>query len=118
MEKARERALKVHRRTVCAPDADECVADLFIDLLGPTDVIANEEIQAAVVVVIEPCGSRAPSIRGPAYSSFCGDVAEFATRFIVQKPVPTDSGNENVDASVIVVIAGGGSHPVDRRVEA
>src|SRR5436190_2073593 len=72
-------------------------------------VIGDEEIQPAVIVIIEPNGAGAPA--GCGYPGFLGYVLERPVVVIfVENAFPICS-NENVWPAVVVVVAHGGSHP-------
>ena len=60
--KPREHSGKVHWPAVGAPDADQPIVHLKINFLGPRDVIADEQVESAVVVIINPRRARAPVV--------------------------------------------------------
>src|SRR5881409_3533537 len=68
-----KRAFKVVRRAVGARPAIDLVAHLRINILRPSNVIADEQIELPVVVVIHPRSARAPVIGGSTDASYRSD---------------------------------------------
>ena len=58
-----KRPFKIVRLTIGARLSVNFVANLGINFLGPLDVIADEQIQLAIVVIIHPRRAGAPVIR-------------------------------------------------------
>src|SRR5882724_12466734 len=58
-----ENAIEIARRAVSAADIGQLKRGGLIQLSRPTDVVADEQIQLSVIVVIDPRGAGAPSIR-------------------------------------------------------
>ena len=71
----------------------------------PLDVVDDEEVQAAVVVVVEPGGRDRPVM---ALEAGCaGYVLEGAVAAIVEQGVAVDAGDEQVGEAVVVIVARG-----------
>src|ERR1043166_1824164 len=111
--KDREGTFEIHGRTVGASEADEFVANFEINFFGPLDVIADEQIEPAVVVVINKGRAGAPVVRRIAEAGGRSDVAKFAAAFVVKKVVPADRSDENVRQSVVVKITNSDAHSVN-----
>ena len=82
-----------------------------IDVARPLDVVADEQIEVAVVVVVEPgrrCSTGPPRRPHPRRRH----VAELSSPIVAQQRVMPDRGDEEVDPTVVVVVAGGQAHPV------
>src|SRR5689334_10706452 len=81
-----------------------------VQLRRPTAVVANEEVEEAIPVVIEPGGAGAP---GRARSSSSpGHIAERAVAVIVKEVRATVSGEVDVRMAVVVIITHRNPHPV------
>ena len=83
---------------------------------GPLHVIADEEVEQAVAIVIEPEG-RGAEAEAVAESALGGDVDECAFAGVAKEAVLADAGDENVGKAVVVVIADGDAHAVHFNVE-
>ena len=110
-------ALERDRRTVGAAQSGEHEALAQIGLAGPTHVVADEEVEFAVIVVIEEPATGAPLIAVSIQPGFRGDVAKLAAAQVLEEPVPTDPRDKHVDEPVVVVVAHGHTHGVHRDVE-
>ena len=102
------------RRLEDARDAVEAFAELVVAAKHVVrerelDEAAQEEIQPAVVVVVEPHGARGPSRRGDAGS--VGDVGERAVAVVVIQRASPVRCHENIGIAVVVVVGDGASHP-------
>src|SRR5208282_2996320 len=73
------RALERHRRAVRAAKPREHKALAQIGLAGPTHVVANKQVEFAIVVVIEEPATGAPLIAASTQTGLSGDVAKLAT---------------------------------------
>ena len=91
--------------------------DLHVDLLGPTDVIADEKIELAVVVVVEPGAAGAPFPAGSADPRLRGDVPELAAAQVVEEVIAVHPGDEDVGQAVVVVVAHRDAHAVEADVQ-
>ena len=107
-----KRALERARRTVGAADAHEPEILLQIDVPGPAHVVADEEIEIAVAVVVEPGGARAPLIRAPLHTGRTRHVDE-APADVSEETIGADGGHEEIDPAVVVVVGGGDAHSVE-----
>jgi hypothetical protein len=112
-----KRSLKIHGLAIGAANAHQLIAHFKIDLLGPLHVIAHEEIEIPVVVVIEEGGAGAPIARKTAHTRARSDVGEFAAARIAKEPGPAHFGNQNVVQAVVVKISHGRSHAKEADVE-
>src|SRR6266480_3259947 len=72
--------------------------------------LQNEKIEAAVVVVIEPDGARAPA--GSGDSGFGGDIGESAITIVVVENTLSVLREVKVRKAIVVVIADGYTHAV------
>jgi hypothetical protein len=63
--KPRECAFEIVGLAIGATDPDEFVAHFDIDLPRPANVIADKQIEIAVVVIIQPRGAGAPVVGSP-----------------------------------------------------
>jgi len=84
---------------------------------GPANVIADEKIEEAVAVVIEPEGGGAEALLVEE-AGFLRDVGEGAFAGVVEEAALADAGDENVGETVVVVIGDGDRHAVEFNVEA
>ena len=99
------------RRAVALRLAVDAAED--IALRRPLHVVADQQIEAAVLVVVEPHRRRAERAP-PAEPGLGRDVGEFATAEIAKEAAAADRGEEHVGGPVVVVIAGGDAHAVLR----
>ncbi len=114
-----ERALIVERRAVGAADAGEPVVELEVDRARPAHVVADEEVEVAVAVVVEERARRRPLLLVAADAGRRGDVGEARAGVLVaQQLVGADRGDEQVDVAVVVVVAGGDARAVEREIDA
>ena len=95
-------------------DAIERAPDVV--LLVPLDVVRDEEVELAVAVVVEPGGAGREG--GVAQAGLRGHVAELAGAFVVKEVVAAESGDVDVVAAVVIVIADRHAEAVDFDVEA
>ena len=80
-------------------------------LEGPLQIAGHEQIEAAVVVVVEEPGAGAPSA-GPDPRAG-GDVGERAVSLVAIEPVAAIAGDVEIREAVVVVVADRHAHPVD-----
>ncbi len=90
--------------------AGDGVAAEFIFGFVEIDEAADEEVEAAVVVIIEPDGAAAPAGSGDA--GFGGDVGESAVAIIVIENAAGILRDVEIGEAVGVVIADGDAHAV------
>ena len=79
-------------------------------LRRPAHVVDDQEIEPAVVVVVEPAGGRRPFAAADARP--LGDVFEAAVAAVAQQLVARDAGDEEIDVAVVVVVGGRRTHRV------
>ena len=86
-------------------------------LRRPLDVVADEQVEQAVAVEIEP--ERRGAERRPAgEAARSGHVEERALAGVPEQPVLSDAGDEQVGIAVVVEVADGGAHSVELDIEA
>src|SRR5436190_19803857 len=112
-----EAALKIHGLAVGARNAVDLIADFEVDFTGPLDVIAHEQVEPSVVVVIEPGAAGAPVLAGAADTGLSRYVLEPPIPFVMEQAVAADRGDKNVRLSIVVVIAGRHAHAVETRIQ-
>src|SRR5437879_13831262 len=70
----------------------------WLGLRAPNHVIRNEEVQPAVVVVVQPSGRYRPHLSecwiGPRHAGVSGDVSEAAVAEVAIQNVALDAGHE------------------------
>ena len=80
---------------------------VFVDL--PFAVVRYEQVQAAVVIVVEPSGGYRPHLLAvqhrPAHSGLVGDVRKGAVAVVMKELVLGDIGDEDVRPPIVVVIS-------------
>lgn len=84
----------------------------------PGDVMADEEVEQAVVVDVDPGGARAPVGARRLEARGSGDVGKSAATQVLEEALAADAGDEEIRPAVVVVVAAGHAHPVKVRVEA
>ncbi len=77
---------------------------------GEIDEATDEEIEAAVVVVIEPDGARGPA--GCGYAGFFGDVGEGAVAVVAIEDAATVLRDVEIGEAVGVVVAYSDAHAI------
>jgi hypothetical protein len=82
----------------------------------PLDVVGNEEIEAAVAVVVEEGGARREA--AVADAGFRRDVREAPVAEVAEEAVAAERGEVHVDEAVVVVVGRGDAHAVRLDVEA
>src|ERR1043165_3840553 len=95
MIEVRESALELARRSIGSADLRQLEAGAAIQLRGPTDIIAHEQVEFAVAVKINPRGTRAPSVRRAANPGGLCYLAELSPPFIMEEMIPANAGDEN-----------------------
>ena len=83
----------------------------------PFNVVGDEQIEAAVAIVIEPEGGGAESLTA-AEPGAIGHVGESAIAVVLEKPVLADCGDVEIGISVVVEIACCHAHAIHLDVEA
>src|ERR1700691_2200407 len=82
----------------------------FAFLDAPIEIAGNEQIQPAVVIVIEKSRGNRPTARGDA--SLRGDIGKSAVAIVVIQNIFSEVGHVDVGKAVIVVIPDCDSHSV------
>src|SRR5205807_7667164 len=86
------------------------VATGMVQLRSPVAVVADEEIEITISIVIEPGGARAPGrARSPGSPGY---VAERAVSVVMKEVGAAVSGEVDVRMAVVVIIAHSDPHPV------
>ncbi len=114
----RERSLKIHGRPVGSGGSIDLVAHLGVNGSGPVHVAGHEHVEVAVIVEVEPRGRGAPLVRTAADPGRCGNILEVSATLIVKEVSPAHGGDQHVGIAVVVVVTDGGTHAVERRLEA
>ena len=89
--------------------AGEAKIDLQIALARPLDIVADVEVQVAIVVVVEKGGGRRPLLLPAGHPGIGGDVAETAT-FVAKQAVRAHRSHEEIRPAVVVVVGSGHAH--------
>jgi len=66
-------SFKIHRRAIGALEPGEFVVVFLINFPGPENIVADEEVEQSVVVVIEPGCAGAPLRDRARDPGVCGD---------------------------------------------
>ncbi|HZS72548.1 MAG TPA: hypothetical protein VFA13_11985 [Candidatus Acidoferrum sp.] len=83
----------------------------------PAHVIAYEEIQQAVAVVVKPQRGSAEA-KMMAEAALRGDIDKRALAGVAEEAALADARDENIGEAVVIVIADGDAHPIQLHVEA
>ncbi len=86
-------------------------------LRRPAHVVADEQVEQAVAVVIDPERGSAEPLAG-LEAGGASDIGKFAVTVIAEEMALADAGDENVGEAVVVVIADGYAHAVHFDIEA
>ena len=70
------------------------------------DVARDEEIEAAVAIVVDERAACAPADIVVPESGLACDVAEGAVAIVVEEDVVSPESDEEIDVAVIVIVAG------------
>src|ERR1035441_3574127 len=77
----------------------------------PLAIVGHEQVQAAVVIVVEPAGGYRPHLlsvqHSPGHSGLVRNIGEGAVVVVVKKLIPGHAGEEDVRPSIVVVISNG-----------
>ena len=104
------RGIEIVRVTVGAV-AWLVLAAMAVLLEAPLQIAGHEQIEAAVVVVVEEPGAGAPSVsRDPCTGR---DVGERAVSLVAIEPVAAIAGDVEIREAVVVVVADRRAHPID-----
>ena len=83
----------------------------------PPHVVADEQVEQAVAVEVEPHGRRAQG-RASAEPARARHVHERALAGVAEQAVLSDAGDQDVGIAVVVEVADGGAHAVQLHIEA
>src|SRR5260221_3322835 len=83
---------------------------------GPVDVVADEEVEMAVAVVVEPQRGGAESLASSEAAGLC-HVYKGSFAGIAEQAVLADASDQNIREAIVVVIADGDAHAVEFDVE-
>ena len=89
---------------------------VLIGLNRPVDVVRDEKIEFAVVVVVEPDRAGGKSRIGD--SSLRGHIGELAVAEIAEQMVRADGGDVEIDVAVVVVVGDSAAQSVHFNGEA
>src|ERR1035438_4748304 len=82
---------------------------VLVDL--PLAIVGYEQVQAAVVIVIEPAGGHRPHLlsvqHGPAHSGFVRNIGKGAVVVVMKKLISGHAGEEDIRPSIVIVISNG-----------
>ena len=81
-----------------------------------TQVVADEEVEPAVAVVVEKRGRHPPPV-GIVRAALFRHVRERPVAVVPEHPVPLESGQIEVDPAIVVDVAGRDAHAVPARVQ-
>src|SRR5579859_7925281 len=87
-----------------------------VGLWGPLDVVADEQIQLAIVVYIYPGRAGAPA--PVAYPRRIAHIHKTLAVIVMQQPVAADTGDIKVLIAVVVIVSHGHAHALHRDVQA
>ena len=93
--------------------AVERAVDVFLE--RPLHVVRDEDVEPAVAIVVEPRRARAEV--GVLDTGRLRHVAKPEVPLVVEQSIALDRGHIEIVATVVVVIAGGNTHPIQRYVE-
>ena len=92
--------------------AGPMLAAIEVGLGRPVNVVANQQVEIPVLVVIEPARAGGP-LALVADAGFGGHIREGAVPVIVVKDGPAVAGDVKVGIAVVVVVAHGHALPVE-----
>src|SRR5690606_18602421 len=82
----------------------EVACEIF--LARPLNVIAHEQVESSIVVVIEPSATRAPVVAFARDTRFAGHIDE-PTAVVAEQAVGADRRKIDIGVTVVVVVADG-----------
>src|SRR5216684_2863042 len=89
----------------------------YIVVGGKADVIAHEQIQQAVTVIIKPQRGSAEAL-APEETARTRGIDESSFAGVAEKPALPHASDENVRKTIVVVIADGYTHSIHLDIEA
>ena len=87
-----------------------------IALRRPLHIVADDEVQVAILVVVDPSGAGAEFFRS-LHACFLRDIGEGAVAIVVKEAALAVRGDEKIVEAVIVVVPDGHSQPKHFNVE-
>ncbi len=87
-----------------------------VALLGPLNIIGDEQVQLSVAIVIHPRGAGAEA--GVLDSGCRGHVFEFAVALVMKEMVASESGDVDVVASVVIIVRHGYADAIHFHIQA
>jgi hypothetical protein len=108
-----QRALKAERRPIGPLVAGQRESLGHVDLARPLHIVADEQVQPTVAVVVEPGAAGAPSVFCSGDTRGIGHIDELAL-LVAQQPVFADGGEEQIAPAVAVIVAHRSAHAVER----
>ena len=82
-----------------------------VGLGRPLQVVDDEEVEVAVTVIVEPCGSCAELFRA-AQAGWDRHITKGAVAVVTKQSVLAQGADKQIVVSIVVVIADRGSHPI------
>ena len=82
-----------------------------VELRRPLDVVADQQVQKAVAVEIEPERGSAEALP-PTQSGFLGDVHEVSRSGVLKQAVLADGGNQDIGEAIVIEVRHGHAHAV------
>ena len=111
-----ERAVERGRRPIGPAEPGELKALDLVDLGRPGDVVADEEIEIAVIVDVEEGRAGQPAV-GPLGVGRGGDVVEVPLAVVAKQVAAADRRDVEIRVAVVVIIAHGHALAVEGLVE-
>ncbi len=116
-EEERRGAGEVARRAIGAAHAGEAEVLRAVEVARPAHVVADEEVEVAIAVGVEPCRARAPVVGLARHPGLGRDVVE-ASADVLEQHVLAHRRDVEVGPAVVVEVAGGDAHAVALHGEA
>src|SRR5262249_11669024 len=103
--------------SVRASNPHEFPPHLHINFGRPAHVIAHKKVEIAIVVNIEPGRAGAPLLLVASDSGFRSDILEFSVPQVFEQMILAYGGDKDIHKPVVIEIAKGGRHAVDRHIQ-
>ena len=110
-------ACKFQRRPVGTAHTRQQVIQLLIQLAIPADVIANEQVQVAIAIVVKEGGAGAPIVGCSGSARRGRHVREFARTEIAKQAIRSHGRQINIAQAIAVIVPAGDPHSVARHVQ-
>ena len=88
---------------------------VLVGLNRPFDVVRDEQVELAVVVIVKPQRAAGESRIG--HAGFRGDIGKLAVAQIAEKMIRSDRGDVDVHVAIVVVVADGAALAIDFKRE-